>query len=157
MANKGRVYLRLFERDLGYRPLTTFLYLPNRYKLSGADLLPSNCIRYKLGFFASTVGLVDYDAGLVTYNWTDPTFITPGAFVRLEYRLTGTAAFGQFRMIYGIGTTDMYRFDSGATMTGFPTPNANQNFTWLISPVPSCTPGLLGSAVWRWSDGPPQA
>lgn len=156
MANLGRQYLRLAERDFGYRPFDTFIYLPRRYKLSGQDLLPGNCVRYKLGFFPSTIGDVDYSTGKIVWEWTDTTFITPGAFVRLEFQLSFDAAWGKFTAIYGHSGTDIYQADSGATLSGFPVPNATQNLTWLVSPTPTCTRGLLGIATWRWSDGPPQ-
>jgi len=108
MANIGRTYKRLFERDYGYRPLAIFSYLPERYRFNGFAGLPSNCIRYQNGLFASSVGSADYDTGVVTWEFTSPMFITPGAFIRLEWHLTNDADFGRFRKVYGIGSVDWY-------------------------------------------------
>lgn len=84
MANIGRVYKRLFERDFGYRQVAGFGYLPERFKLAPFPGLPSNCIRFTNHIMASDVGQADYVAGKVIYLCQPSDAITPGAYARLE-------------------------------------------------------------------------
>lgn len=151
MANKGRTYERLFERDFGYRHGLLFLYLPARYGITLSPGLGSNCIRYQNGRFATDYGVADYDAGIVSWLLTPPAPITPGAYVRLEYQLTYDEPFFRFRQFYGIGTTDWWYRETVGFNGSFPNVGlGTQN--WVISPVPSCVPSSFGATVWRWWD-----
>jgi len=156
MANIGRVVKRLFERDMGYRPLNTFIYLPNRYRMAAFPGLPSNCIRFTNSVEPSDVGIVDYSLGTVTYRFAPAAAITPGAFARLVFTLTGDENFISYETFWGIGATDIYKTWSTLPLTSFPFVSNFPNFAWLVTPTPMCTPGRVGFSEWRWTNGPPQ-
>lgn len=156
MANIGRGYKRLFERDLGLRIFSTFSYLPNRYHMPPLPLLPSNCIRYTNTREASDVGVADYTAGIVSYTWTPAASITPGAFARLEWRLTGDDKFGRFRLYQGKSGVDWWYYDGNVGNPNFPTASGFNTVNWLISPIPSCFPFPFNPTPWLWTYGPPQ-
>lgn len=155
MANIGRFYKRLFERDFGLRRNGLFAYLPERYKMPPMPGTGSSCIRFTNSNEASEVGVADYDAGVVSWLWSPAAAITPGAYARLEWYLTADDEFGRFRLYQGISGVDWWVSLGNITNPSFPTASGFNTANWLISPIPSCIPGFFGASVWRWTDGSP--
>jgi hypothetical protein len=156
MANIGRVWKRLFERDFGFRTITQFVYLPHRYHMPPLPLLPTNAIRYSPTREASAVGAADYLNGLVSWTWTSPNFITPGAFARLEWVLTNNAQFGLMTVYYGVAGVDWYKQVGLASNPTYPNFSAGSAPVWIIPPIPGAVLGTFNPAPWRWSYGLPQ-
>jgi len=123
---------------------------------NGGAGLGSSCIRYRNPKTPSDPVVVDYDTGIATFNWTDPSFITPGAFIRQEWRLTFDINFGRWHTFYGVSGVDWYENISEPPGNFFPFVPPSINTVWHISPIPSCVPQLLGFNYWGWLDGPPQ-
>ena len=155
MANIGRQYRRLFERDFGFRGDFGFKYLPKRMRQDTGLGLGSNCIRYKNTPTASAPGIADYNAGIVTYNFTSPLYFHPDAFIRLEWHLTDTATFGIWHTYFGRAGVDWYEVPSDPPGFGFPFVSQTITINWLISPIPNCIPQVFGFNSWDWDDGPP--
>lgn len=156
MANIGRFYKRAFERDLGFRSAVGFKYLAHRMEFNGAAGLGSSCIRYRNPITPSDAVAVDYNTGVATYNFTHPMFITPGAFIRLEWRLTDDEQFGKWHAFYGVSGVDWYENTSEPPSNFFPFVTPSLEIIWHISPVPTCIPQRLAFNRWSWIDGPPQ-
>jgi len=115
MANIGRNYERLFERDFGYRPLETFHYMQKRCIVGTTQLTPFPGIQIQGGLFISEIGVADYEQGKITYQLNFPNPGTPGANLRLEYRLSFDPAFCQcweFLNVNGVDKVFMVRAEN---------------------------------------------
>jgi len=152
MANKGRIYERLFERDFGLRTLTSYGYLPRTWKMPPFPGIASNCIRFTNTIEQSSVGVADYVNGKVVWEWHPAAAITPGAYARLEWELTFDADFARYFTYWGIGSTDWYRTYGTVPLTTFPSLTNFPFLDWIITPTPTCTPGRVGFSPWRWVD-----
>lgn len=156
MANIGRVWKRLFERDLNLRIFPVFSYLPNRYHMPPLPGLGSNAIRYANNRVASAAGLANYSTGVISWEWTSPLFITVGAFARLEWVLDNGPLFGRFTVYYGVSGVDWYKQEGEASNPAWPIFTAATGPTWIIAPIPGKVLGTFNPTPWRWTYGPPQ-
>lgn len=153
MANLGRVYERLFERDQNWRRLNTLLYLPRYYGTNMSIGLGSACIRYQNGRFKSAEGVCDYNTGITSWTWTPPSPVTPGAFKRLEHHLTFDENWYFWRLYNGVSGVDWYYTESLPATTAYPTAAGFQlPGTWVITPQPCAAFDISAATVWKWAD-----
>ena len=103
MANKGRVFPRLFERDFLLRKGLFWWYWPERWT-AGFNPLFGGGIGWTGASKVSDVGVADYATGIVTWNWTPPAGATPGSVYRLSLELTFDADWYRPNWHYESGT-----------------------------------------------------
>ena len=92
MANLGRAYPRLFERDMGYRDGShRFAYLAKRLvcRLAGPQFMTWGWPTTDL---VSDVGVCDYSAGVVRWRFTQPSPSPSTRYVEARWSLTHTTA-----------------------------------------------------------------
>lgn len=100
MANKGRAYPRLFERDFSIRnPNAVFTYLANQIvcRCSGAQ--------WQVGWptgvdIVSNPGVANYVDGIATWEWPPGPGADPNSFIRAELILTDNASYWRARWRY---------------------------------------------------------
>lgn len=111
MANRGRLYQRLFERDFGYRRNVVFGYLPRRFKAQFQLNPPFSGLHVGNGIYPTDPGDAQYDNFLVRYDVQMPPTATPGLAIRLEWRLTHDALFVLAREVWELSGTDILYID----------------------------------------------
>lgn len=156
MANIGRVYKRLFERDFGFRSAAGFIYLPARYLLPSNTGLIQQWYYYTDNNEPSEVGEADYSLGKVIWRWNPPDAVTPGAFARLEWELTDDEYFGRFTQYQGVDGVDYWKRESLHFNNAFPSAPPDGPETFLVPKPPNKYPFNTVLNSWRWSNGPPQ-
>jgi len=131
MANRGRVYERLFERDFGFRAPAAFIYLPRFYRTNPGLLTPFSGIVLKNQIFKSDEGLANYTDGVVSWDVPLPGTTTPNMAIRIEYQLTFDEDFATARLFLRQNGVDILWIEDLPPLTNLPTMVFSSPVTYL--------------------------
>ncbi len=141
MANKGRLYERLFQRDLGLisAPLS---YLPDRVLWTHtAAIAGTLLLGWHLQNSASTPGVVDLDAGTVEYEIPPPPLANPATKWIWRWELTFDA--NLFTWWKG--------FYNGATLMGWQRSKGTSNEHFITAS--GAYSGIVNGALFNGATG----